>query len=456
MNWYKKAQLIKIAATKYLYHGTGIQNLSTILSEGLKADADKLYDNEIEHGSIQTYGGAYLTDNIMTALSSAGKSSDLSDSKDTCLVTVKIEDSTPHIVLDEDNFHSPAFAIAGANTYDICATNWSPDNLAYFILNSLPSMIDDITNNYLQNFKKMRHEDSDQRIFDALIPYAKNVIETYCYSSLAAQVNNYFQGTLEYKKKYFEEKYPQFIGIDEATAASEYRSAHDTLIQKSHRLTSDMESQFSANVRSMENISYRGKNKIVMVSSISEKGLKSKYYTEADVLYLSDNSCLDQFINDITERLGRSLIVRYNNNVLYDNPRERFESPVEEKAASGNWYKKAEQQTADDIAKKWRQEGITLYVFEDGDKVILDSIIVPPERRKQGIGTQIMQELTNYADSVGKRIELSPGQKDDYHGTTSKNRLVNFYKRFGLIQNKGRNKDFTTNKTMYRDPNELV
>ena len=121
-----------------------------------------------------------------------------------------------------------------------------------------------------------------------------------------------------------------------------------------------------------------------------------------------------------------------------------------------NWYKKAQQMTAEEIANKWRQQGITLYVFEDNNKVILDSIIVPPERRKQGIGTQIMQELTNYADSVGKRIELSPGQKDDYHGTTSKNRLINFYKRFGLVQNKGRNKDFTTNKTMYREPNELV
>lgn len=99
---------------------------------------------------------------------------------------------------------------------------------------------------------------------------------------------------------------------------------------------------------------------------------------------------------------------------------------------------------------------MTLYIFEDDNKIILDSIIVPPDQRKQGIGTQIMQELTNYADTAKKRLELSPGQKDDYHGTTSRGRLVNFYKRFGLIQNKGRNKDFTTNKTMYRDPNELV
>jgi len=122
-----------------------------------------------------------------------------------------------------------------------------------------------------------------------------------------------------------------------------------------------------------------------------------------------------------------------------------------------NWYKKYQlSPELNAILNKWRPQGVTLYIFENDNKIILDSIIVPPEKRKQGVGTQIMQELTNYADMVGKRLELSPGQKDDYHGTTSKGRLVNFYKRHGLVENKGRNKDFTTTKTMYREPNELV
>lgn len=122
-----------------------------------------------------------------------------------------------------------------------------------------------------------------------------------------------------------------------------------------------------------------------------------------------------------------------------------------------NWYKKASQTPElEGIMNKWRSQGVTLYVFEHIDKIQLDSITVPKDKRKQGIGTQIMQELTNYADSVRKRLELSPGQKGDFHGTTSKGRLINFYKRFGLIENKGRNKDFTTTRTMYREPNELV
>ena len=118
-----------------------------------------------------------------------------------------------------------------------------------------------------------------------------------------------------------------------------------------------------------------------------------------------------------------------------------------------NWYKIAQNTPElDNIVNNWTAQGIVLYVFESEGVIVVDSIIVPPEQRKQGTGTQIMQEITNYADSVGKRVELSPGQKDDFHGTTSRGRLVNFYKRFGLVENKGRNKDFSTSKSMYRSP----
>lgn len=122
-----------------------------------------------------------------------------------------------------------------------------------------------------------------------------------------------------------------------------------------------------------------------------------------------------------------------------------------------NWYKQTQNQiTTKDIAKKWEQQGININIIEENNIIILDTLVIPLNRRKQGIGTQIMQELINYADQVEKRFELSPGQKGDFKGTTSRGRLVNFYKRFGFIENKGRNKDFIATKEMYRNPNELV
>ena len=116
-----------------------------------------------------------------------------------------------------------------------------------------------------------------------------------------------------------------------------------------------------------------------------------------------------------------------------------------------SWFKKTNNTLAS-IVSRWKSQGVTLFVFERDNIIVLDSLIVPKGKRKQGIGSQIMRELTEYADTVGKRLELSPGNKDPYHGTTSRKRLIDFYKRFGLIQNKGRHKDYRTRETMYREP----
>jgi hypothetical protein len=66
-----------------------------------------------------------------------------------------------------------------------------------------------------------------------------------------------------------------------------------------------------------------------------------------------------------------------------------------------------------------------------------------------------MQDLIAFADQAGRRITLSPAQKGDPNGTTSRSRLVAFYKRLGFKENKGRSKDFTTSAAMVREPATL-
>jgi GNAT superfamily N-acetyltransferase len=98
----------------------------------------------------------------------------------------------------------------------------------------------------------------------------------------------------------------------------------------------------------------------------------------------------------------------------------------------------------------------TILISESGNDIKLASIIVQKDNRKQGVGTAFMNDLVALADSQGKRILLSPGQKDDKHGTSSRSRLVKFYKRFGFVENKGRNKDFQISEGMFRDPADDV
>lgn len=96
--------------------------------------------------------------------------------------------------------------------------------------------------------------------------------------------------------------------------------------------------------------------------------------------------------------------------------------------------------------------GIVFVAYESGDNIKLQSIIVPKDKRKQGLGTEALERLCQYADDRKKRIILTTGVKSDSHGTTSQSRLTKFYKRFGFVENKGRRKDFSISATMFRDP----
>jgi len=94
--------------------------------------------------------------------------------------------------------------------------------------------------------------------------------------------------------------------------------------------------------------------------------------------------------------------------------------------------------------KKYSND-IEFFAWERPDSINLSSIKV--KNKKQRLGIAFMKELVDYADSKRKIVVLSPST--DF-GATSVGRLKKFYKRFGFIENKGRNKDYAINETMYR------
>jgi GNAT superfamily N-acetyltransferase len=100
----------------------------------------------------------------------------------------------------------------------------------------------------------------------------------------------------------------------------------------------------------------------------------------------------------------------------------------------------------DDIFKKYPD--VTIDASVGKNDINLSRIVVPKEMRNKGIGTQVMSDLSEYADSLGKRITLTPSS--DFGGTVPK--LKTFYKELGFVENKGKNKDFSTREAMYREP----
>lgn len=101
-----------------------------------------------------------------------------------------------------------------------------------------------------------------------------------------------------------------------------------------------------------------------------------------------------------------------------------------------------------EVKAEWSAMGIEAYISESRGQLNLSTIKVPKEARNQGTGTRAMRLLVEYADRTGQRITLSPSS--DFG--SSKARLIQFYKRLGFVENKGRNKDFSISETMYREP----
>jgi len=72
--------------------------------------------------------------------------------------------------------------------------------------------------------------------------------------------------------------------------------------------------------------------------------------------------------------------------------------------------------------------------------------------RKEGYATQVMNQIIDYANKEGATIILTP---DPYLKNISKKSLINWYKDFGFVMNKGKNKDFRHQELMQKIPDSL-
>lgn len=100
------------------------------------------------------------------------------------------------------------------------------------------------------------------------------------------------------------------------------------------------------------------------------------------------------------------------------------------------------------VKKEWENLDIDFHISEVGDYIKLNKIIVPENMRNNGIGKKAMEILLKYADENNKIISLTPDES--FGGKLSK--LKKFYKNFGFIENKGKNKVFSTMDSFIRFP----
>lgn len=98
------------------------------------------------------------------------------------------------------------------------------------------------------------------------------------------------------------------------------------------------------------------------------------------------------------------------------------------------------------IKKKYQNDFSKINIYEFEDKISIDLIVA--KEKNTGAGSKLMKDICDYADAGNKIIILSPS--DEFGG--NKKRLIEFYKRFGFVENKGKNKEFSIFESMYRLP----
>jgi GNAT superfamily N-acetyltransferase len=110
--------------------------------------------------------------------------------------------------------------------------------------------------------------------------------------------------------------------------------------------------------------------------------------------------------------------------------------------------------TLDAFAEQTKAElGLkAFYLFLTDGGIKLDSLIVQKGDQGKGLGTKAVEAVCALADQHGIRVLLTPGTTDKHNGTTSRARLVRFYRQFGFVENKGRYRDFSISAGMIREP----
>ena len=122
---------------------------------------------------------------------------------------------------------------------------------------------------------------------------------------------------------------------------------------------------------------------------------------------------------------------------------------IESKTNVADQPEQTKQEFQDSLKEKYSIDlGLTESKYNN--QLVIEKIIVPDDQRGSGVGTNAMNEIVAYADNNGKVLTLTPSS--DFGG--NKKRLIDFYKRFGFVENKGKNKDFEISEAMYRDASE--
>ncbi|NLD50676.1 MAG: hypothetical protein GX660_26335 [Clostridiaceae bacterium] len=190
----------------------------------------------------------------------------------------------------------------------------------------------------------------------------------------------------------------------------------------------------------------RSKSKMTSINDVISN-IKGNEYRRADLESLAEQVSHGNWddYNDMTDdELSSALIENIESQAKELNVLERQDK---RSGFSVRPIKDNARYSLKGIKEKYKEVTDYLEVYESKNKISLDNIEVKEVERNKGIGNNFMNELIEYADKKNKTIVLTPTTKYN-----SQKKLIDWYKTYGFVENKGKNTNFLYKDTMYREP----
>ena len=360
------------AVRKRFWHGTSSKALRGILKQGLIPTLEEKQYGGRESGayiSIETFGGIYLTDNYMNALSHAGNAS-RNTNTNPLIVGMTLETRSPKAIADEDNILPVIARSVSTNSgHDLTEEPRSFWNQAFRYRNLSPwgATLDyhkaedvietiDLTEPIQIFFKhliakyprlerryKRQTESLNNLLGQALRAHARYLLSLHHKEYGKAKIKDYERYLGEAKEHlkqaidenrddidYWKEAIQKNINTIQqlqnppVTEASTFQDLNKTVTDLSFAIRETIDPakgwQYQQNMRFMEPITYRGRNRIQIVAEHirrqSELIKRYNNYTDIVFRYAQSTSFIDEYMKEYQQHEGGNYRIIYKGRVL--------------------------------------------------------------------------------------------------------------------------------------------